>query len=625
MGINATGITVGNTGSTGSIALQGTASATITLGTTTQTGTITVGQSTASNTINIGNGTIATGNTGTINIGTSATGTGKTAITIGSINGASSLTLQGGTGGIALTGNTTLTGTLQVTSNLVANVGLYTGAGAGTLRISSTGALSSVSIPTASNVTVGSNNAYGILYVNTSNVLQFANINGTYSSTTKCLMSDGTTGLGFGTCPGGGGSGWSLTGNNTAGSVLGSNTASSADFVISSRPNNVAATSSSASYISFGGAQFSVPNVITISANANSNSAQGGGAHDSSKDYFRVQNSDGTIAMAVQGSSTPQVFMYLASGGGVGVNSRVCSQLSPNTAGLTTLATCTTSGTDLAEAYNSTQALEPGDIVATDPDNYPNTVRSSVAAQDNLMGIVSTDPDYIMGEGKTPDGYPIALNGRVPTKVNGEGGPIHAGDKITSSSVPGVGKKATGPGMVVGTALTDFDGTGQGTIEVFVHVFYYVPSATDTLQAQTATLGNLNVSGTATINNLTVTGLAVVHDLEISGHIITSSGQPTSEVTTEAGIGATVTINGNDTTGTIIITTGDSPLAGSLAHIIFSDQYTAIPHVVLSPSNGNAADLSYYKGTTTTTGFDFNANSVPLPNTTYEFDYFISQ
>ena len=82
----------------GGIYLTGSAGTTYTIGGETGTGTISLGRSTASNTINIGNGTTATGNTQTVNIAASASGTGLAAITIGNTNGASSLTLNAGTG-----------------------------------------------------------------------------------------------------------------------------------------------------------------------------------------------------------------------------------------------------------------------------------------------------------------------------------------------------------------------------------------------------------------------------------------------------------------------------------------------------------------------------------------------
>ncbi|MDE1977353.1 MAG: hypothetical protein KGI84_08870, partial [Elusimicrobia bacterium] len=75
---------------------------------------------------------------------------------------------------------------------------------------------------------------------------------------------------------------------------------------------------------------------------------------------------------------------------------------------------------------------------------------------------------------------PLVLAGRVPVKVDLEGGPIHIGDYLTSSSRPGYAMRATKPGATVGIALEDF-GTGgsgrkwkgterTGKILCFVHI-----------------------------------------------------------------------------------------------------------------------------------------------------------
>src|SRR5262249_49147265 len=92
-----------------------------------------------------------------------------------------------------------------------------------------------------------------------------------------------------------------------------------------------------------------------------------------------------------------------------------------------------------------------------------------------ILGIVSTKPGFYLG-GFNDELYanetkvPVALAGRVPTKVNLEGGPIAVGDSITLSSIAGVGAKATTTGVQVGIALEPYDGTGTSTIEVFVHL-----------------------------------------------------------------------------------------------------------------------------------------------------------
>ena len=71
-----------------------------------------------------------------------------------------------------------------------------------------------------------------------------------------------------------------------------------------------------------------------------------------------------------------------------------------------------------------------------------------------------------MGDNNAAGERPVALAGRVPVKVNLEGGPINIGDRIAPSSVPGVGKKA-GPfdnsvGIVIDNVQPD------GTVMIFL-------------------------------------------------------------------------------------------------------------------------------------------------------------
>ena len=287
---------------------------------------------------------------------------------------------------------------------------------------------------------------------------------------------------------------------------------------------------------------------------------------------------------------------------------------------------CTANNSDLAEAYNSSDNLQPGELVMAAGTAATSVKRATAGSADGgLMGIVSTAPAQTIGTAQVPNGYPIALSGRVPTKVNGEGGPIAVGDQITISSVPGVGKKATSAGMIVGTAVESFNGTGTGSIEVFVNLTYFQPTMIELLQAQTATINDLNVSGLTTLNNLTVTGVARVHNLEISGHIVTTGGQPTAQAAIAAGVSATVTVSGTDTTGTITITTGSAPVAGEMAKLSFSELYSKAPRVVLSPSNEAAASARFFKGATTAELFGLNFQAAPDANTTYVFDYFIAE
>ena len=65
---------------------------------------------------------------------------------------------------------------------------------------------------------------------------------------------------------------------------------------------------------------------------------------------------------------------------------------------------------------------------------------------------------------------PVALMGRVPVKVNLEGGPIHVGDRIAVSSLSGIGKKAGPFDDSIGIAIDNFDGTGEQTVMTFLNL-----------------------------------------------------------------------------------------------------------------------------------------------------------
>ncbi|MDD4989436.1 MAG: hypothetical protein PHV42_03350 [Candidatus Pacebacteria bacterium] len=133
---------------------------------------------------------------------------------------------------------------------------------------------------------------------------------------------------------------------------------------------------------------------------------------------------------------------------------------------------------DLAESYpTSDDTLQAGELVALDETHPVFVKRASISSGDGhlLLGVISTKPGFYLGGFDTEypgvKKVPIALSGRVPVKVNLQGGPISIGDKISLSSVAGVGKKAGVGEDTVGLALEDFSGSytsNNDTILVFV-------------------------------------------------------------------------------------------------------------------------------------------------------------
>jgi len=181
-----------------------------------------------------------------------------------------------------------------------------------------------------------------------------------------------------------------------------------------------------------------------------------------------------------------------------------------------------TNAFDFAEAFRAApgqDALEPGDVVtiATGPGLNEHCEKTDEANERVILGVVSTDPAYTAGmsfdaieeadpaltlardaalvrgdrtEANRIDKLmeaamraqwkPIAMVGRVPTKVDGKMGAIKAGDYLTSSSTSGHAMKLTGPGMALGVALEDFSGNGRGVISVFVRPMWHgAPTSSD--------------------------------------------------------------------------------------------------------------------------------------------------
>lgn len=126
---------------------------------------------------------------------------------------------------------------------------------------------------------------------------------------------------------------------------------------------------------------------------------------------------------------------------------------------------------DFAERYYSPDALTPGDVVVVSREGRLHVQRSSNTSL-IPMGIVSTRPAFVAGAPASST-YPIALAGRVPTKVTASNGPIVIGDLLAPSTVPGVAMKATKAGPVLGQALEAYSEGNVGSIEVFVRVGWW--------------------------------------------------------------------------------------------------------------------------------------------------------
>jgi hypothetical protein len=128
-----------------------------------------------------------------------------------------------------------------------------------------------------------------------------------------------------------------------------------------------------------------------------------------------------------------------------------------------------TQGGDCAEDFPGVPSddIDRGTVVVLG-DNEKLRI-SSEPYDRRVAGVISgargESPGLVLGRRPTEDfRVPLALSGRVWCKVDGDYGPIAAGDLLTTSSTPGHAMRATDPlrafGAVIGKALRP---TGRGT------------------------------------------------------------------------------------------------------------------------------------------------------------------
>ncbi len=183
---------------------------------------------------------------------------------------------------------------------------------------------------------------------------------------------------------------------------------------------------------------------------------------------------------------------------------------------LRNLGDCIGTGADYAESFPTASGITYGDIVMTsdeiilqtDGGKVPRLVKAVSDARHQIIGVVSDNYHDFTSAGKEIidpqyNPLPVALNGRVPVKVNLEGGDIAVGDRIGLSSVAGVGRKANTAGYVVGTALEPFTVASTGnTVMVFVGNEKYTPESQLTVDST----GNIGLGTTTPSYKLHVLG-----------------------------------------------------------------------------------------------------------------------
>jgi hypothetical protein len=131
---------------------------------------------------------------------------------------------------------------------------------------------------------------------------------------------------------------------------------------------------------------------------------------------------------------------------------------------------------DVAEWVHASEPLSVGTVVVLDSTKSNQVTSSTVSYDTRVAGVISEQPGIALGE-KSEGKVLVATTGRVRVKVDATKGPIHIGDLLVTSDVPGVAMKSEPvnlngvqlhrPGTLIGKALEPLE-KGKGEILVLL-------------------------------------------------------------------------------------------------------------------------------------------------------------
>lgn len=109
-----------------------------------------------------------------------------------------------------------------------------------------------------------------------------------------------------------------------------------------------------------------------------------------------------------------------------------------------------------------------GNIIVSTPKGFGLT---KTAYDSNMYGVYTQSPSIFLQNTADPQTKPVTTSGKANVLVSSINGNIKKNDFVTTSTIAGVGQKATRNGMVLGTALQDYSNSNQkATGEIMVAV-----------------------------------------------------------------------------------------------------------------------------------------------------------
>lgn len=179
-------------------------------------------------------------------------------------------------------------------------------------------------------------------------------------------------------------------------------------------------------------------------------------------------------------------------------------------------------------------------------------------------------------------------------------------------------------GSGIGTAL-NVDNTGS------IHangsaVFEEATNSTSAFEIQNSNGSSIFSADTANAI-ISVINLVAIGTITVDGHLITGGSTPTYTAGVAACTTPTITVSGNDTSGTISVLAGSACTSGNILTINFASKFGFSPHVVITPGSSLASGLNAYvdDSTISTSGFAIGTSATPVSGDTYTWNYFVVQ
>jgi len=102
--------------------------------------------------------------------------------------------------------------------------------------------------------------------------------------------------------------------------------------------------------------------------------------------------------------------------------------------------------------------VKDGDIIVSMPKGFGLT---ATAYDSNTYGVYTESPAIYLQNTSDTQAKPVIISGKAGVLVSSIGGNIKKNDFITTSTISGIGQKATRNGMILGTALEDYSSSNQ--------------------------------------------------------------------------------------------------------------------------------------------------------------------